>query len=60
MRITTTLRDVDDGTEIVGVHEGLPVGVNPEDNEAGWREAFERLARLLEQTGDGSPPKAAG
>jgi hypothetical protein len=39
---------VDGGTEIVGVHEGLPAGVKPEDNETGWNEAFDRLAALLD------------
>lgn len=48
MTITTTLRAMDGGTEIVGVHEGLPSGVKPEDNETGWNEAFDRLAALLE------------
>jgi uncharacterized protein YndB with AHSA1/START domain len=48
MTITTTLRAVDGGTEIVGVHEDLPAGVKPEDNETGWNEAFDRLAALLE------------
>lgn len=46
MRITTTLRDVDGDTEIVGVHEGLPPGVRVEDNEIGWGEALERLDAL--------------
>lgn len=48
MKTTTTLSDADGGTEIVGVHEGLPPGVAPADNETGWREAFARLAALLE------------
>lgn len=48
MTITTTLRDVDGGTEITGMHEGLPPGVAPADNETGWREALARLAELVE------------
>ena len=48
MKTTTTLSDAGGGTEIVGVHEGLPPGVAPADNETGWREAFARLATLLE------------
>ena len=48
MQITTTLADAEGGTEITGVHEHLPRGITPADNELGWREAFARLAALLE------------
>jgi uncharacterized protein YndB with AHSA1/START domain len=48
MTITTTLADADGGTEVVAVHEGLPPGLSPADNEAGWREALEKLAALVE------------
>jgi uncharacterized protein YndB with AHSA1/START domain len=48
MTSTIELRDADGGTELVAVHEGLPPGVAPADNEAGWREALDRLAALLE------------
>jgi uncharacterized protein YndB with AHSA1/START domain len=48
MTITTTLADVDGGTELVAVHENLPPGVRPEDNEIGWSESLDRLARLVE------------
>jgi hypothetical protein len=48
MTVTTTLRDVDGGTEIEGVHEGLPPGVAPADNETGYSEAYARLAALVE------------
>jgi uncharacterized protein YndB with AHSA1/START domain len=51
MTITITLRDVDGGTEVVGVHEGLPRGVSLADNEAGWRMALDRLAALVEAGG---------
>lgn len=43
-----TLMDADGGTEVVGVHEGLPPGVSVADNEAGWRMALARLAALVE------------
>jgi uncharacterized protein YndB with AHSA1/START domain len=56
MTITTTLRDVDGGTEITGLHDGLPAGVAPADNETGWRESFARLASLVES---GWQPTAA-
>jgi uncharacterized protein YndB with AHSA1/START domain len=49
MTITLTLADADDGgTDLVAVHEGLPEGVRPEDNELGWRESLARLAALVE------------
>ncbi len=35
-------------TELVALHEGLPEGVPPADNEVGWRESLERLAALVE------------
>lgn len=54
MRITTTLSEVDGATELVGIHEGLPPGVAPQDNEAGWRASLARLAELLEAS-EGAP-----
>jgi uncharacterized protein YndB with AHSA1/START domain len=48
MTITTTLTDVDGGTDLHAVHEGLPPGVRPEDNEAGWRSSLAKLAALVE------------
>jgi uncharacterized protein YndB with AHSA1/START domain len=48
MRATITLTDVETGTEVVGLHEGIPPGVSLEDNEAGWASAFARLAALVE------------
>ena len=48
MTITITLADADDGTELVGIHEGLPPGVSIADNETGWRMALAKLAALAE------------
>lgn len=48
MRVTTTLTDSQGGTDLVGVHEGLPAGIRPEDNEYGWKMSLEKLAALLE------------
>jgi uncharacterized protein YndB with AHSA1/START domain len=48
MTITVTLADADGGTDLVAVHDGLPSGVSPADNETGWREALTRLAALVE------------
>lgn len=42
------LSDADGRTELVAVHDGLPEGVAPADNEAGWGEALARLAALVE------------
>jgi hypothetical protein len=36
------------GTDVVGVHDGLPRGVSIADNETGWRMALARLATLVE------------
>ncbi|MGH9136794.1 MAG: hypothetical protein ACRD0G_07065 [Acidimicrobiales bacterium] len=32
----------------VGLHENLPPGVPPADNELGWSMSIEKLARLVE------------
>ena len=48
MTITISLSDASGGTELVAVHDGLPEGLSPEANEAGWREALARLAALVE------------
>jgi|SRR6266511_2683000 len=48
MTITITLADVDGGTNLLAVHDGLPRGVSPDDNETGWRMALTKLAALVE------------
>jgi uncharacterized protein YndB with AHSA1/START domain len=48
MTMTTTLTDVDGGTEIIVEHEGVPRGVSPADNELGTRMALDHLAALVE------------
>lgn len=49
MTSTITLADAaDGGTELTAVHEGVPDGVAPADNELGWRMALDRLAALVE------------
>jgi uncharacterized protein YndB with AHSA1/START domain len=53
MTITYALRAADGGTELVGLHENLPPGVSPEDNELGWSMSFDKLASLVER---GDPP----
>jgi uncharacterized protein YndB with AHSA1/START domain len=48
MTITYTLADANEGTDLVGLHENLPAGVPPEDNELGWSISIDKLARLVE------------
>lgn len=48
MTITYTLADADGGTELVSVHENLPRGVAPADNELGTNMSLAKLARLVE------------
>jgi len=49
MTITITLADGNGGTDLLAVHEGLPRGVSPADNEIGWRMALWKLAALVER-----------
>ena len=51
MTITIRLADDDGGTKLLAVHEGLPPGVSPADNEAGWQMALAKLAALVEAGG---------
>lgn len=48
MTTTISLADADGGTELVAIHDRLPEGVLPADNETGWREALARLTALVE------------
>ena len=48
MTISITLDDADGGTEVLAVHDGLPSGVPPADNELGWQQSLARLAELVE------------
>ena len=49
MTITYTLADAaGGGTDLVGVHEDLPPGVPPADNELGWSISVGKLAALLQ------------
>ena len=52
MTLTITLADgPDGGTELTAVHAGLPPGVDPGDNETGWRMSLAKLAKLVEGAG---------
>ena len=48
MTITIALADADGGTDLSAVHDRLPPGVPPADNEAGWRSSLAKLAALVE------------
>ncbi len=49
MTITFTLTDAGGGgTDLVAVHDGVPPGVPPSDNEAGWHSSLAKLAALVE------------
>jgi uncharacterized protein YndB with AHSA1/START domain len=48
MTVTVTLTDADSGTELVAVHDHLPPGLSPADNETGWRMSLGKLAALVE------------
>ena len=48
MTVTLTLTDADTGTDVLAVHDNLPRGVSPADNETGWRMALDKLAALVE------------
>ena len=48
MTVTITLTDAGEGTDILAVHDRVPPGVSPADNETGWRMALDKLAALVE------------
>ncbi len=48
MKITTSLRDAGEGTEITILCEDIPAGIRREDNELGSKQSLQKLAALLE------------
>jgi uncharacterized protein YndB with AHSA1/START domain len=48
MTATFTLTERDGGTDLLAVHDNLPPGLSPEDNEIGWRMSLDKLATLVE------------
>jgi uncharacterized protein YndB with AHSA1/START domain len=48
MTMTWTLHDVDGGTEVDLLHEGIPDVVPPQDNETGSRMSLSKLAAYVE------------
>ena len=49
MRVTYTLTDVSGGTDVLAVHDNVPPGISPADNETGWRMALDKLAAFVEE-----------
>lgn len=49
MTVTYMLVDADGGTDVLAVHDNLPSGLLPTDNETGWRMALAKLARFVEK-----------
>jgi len=50
MTATTTLTDAAGGTDVEILHEGVPAGISPADNELGTRMSLDNLAALVEST----------
>ena len=50
MMVSYTLIDAGDGTDLLAVHENVPPGVSPADNETGWQMSLDRLAALVEDS----------
>ena len=48
MTITITLTDADGGTDVSAVHDNLPPGLSPTDNDLGWQMSLAKLATLVE------------
>ena len=48
MAVMYTLTDANGGTDLFAVHDGVPPGVSPADNEMGWRMSLDKLAALVE------------
>jgi uncharacterized protein YndB with AHSA1/START domain len=54
MTITITLAESNGGTDLLAVHDHLPPGLSPADNETGWRMSLGKLAALVEgRSGEG-------
>ena len=48
MKVTFTLTDAGGSTDVLAVHDNLPPGLSPADNETGWRMALDKLAAFVE------------
>lgn len=59
MTITITLTDAGGGTDLLAVHDNLPPGLSPADNETGWRMSLGKLAALVEDLPSSPRPERA-
>lgn len=48
MTVTYMLTEADGGTDLVAVHENVPPGISPADNELGWQMSLDKLVALVE------------
>jgi uncharacterized protein YndB with AHSA1/START domain len=48
MTVKFTLTDADGGTDVLALHDNLPLGLLTADNETGWQMALDKLAALVE------------
>jgi len=48
MMVSFTLTDAGGGTNVLAVHDNLPSGLSPADNETGWQMALDKLAAFVE------------
>ncbi len=48
MMVRFTLTDAGSGTDVLAVHDNLPPGLSPADNETGWQMALDKLAAFVE------------
>jgi len=48
MTVTFTLTEVDGETALLAVHDQVPPGIAPADNELGWQMSLDKLATLVE------------
>jgi uncharacterized protein YndB with AHSA1/START domain len=51
MTLTISLVDADGGTDVFAVHDRLPPGLSPADNELGWKLSLAKLAAFVEAGG---------
>lgn len=48
MMVSFRLSDAGAGTDLLAIHDNVPPGISPADNETGWRMALDKLAAFVE------------
>lgn len=48
MTVTFTLTEADGETALLAIHDNVPPGIAPADNELGWQMSLDKLAALVE------------